>query len=174
MKKLTYSPLQRSPTRIPQVPVTSFGLLLPKKGYRRLELYRKAEIRLIPQGEKTINSKTLTKRANSVTTRTLSPISFLQIGKAQNKQSNLTLLFQQKAVISEIREIKPENRENCMKKEEIEAKNRVKMRYLREKRNRTFSLLGIREEKRGSARRRETILPDIRKQWSRETILGPW
>lgn len=174
MKNQSSLPLQRSAVS----PPCTVDSLFPKPLYRKLSQHRKESIRGLDRWKYPENN---TKKAYCVTDRTLSPHSFLSIGRREDK-TGLTLLFQQKAIVSSYRlaqitvvaETKRQGKElSTALRKPIPLESHQKRRPLRQRSLHAFSAL-LRTDLGSKAGRRKTILPALNRPGTPGDLLGPW
>lgn len=170
--------LHRSPIKCKASPPSTLNFLFPKPLYRKLSQHPKDSLR----GLSHLHShETSCKKTHCATDRTLSPYSFLSIGREERSRSRLTLLFQQRAIVPvnsqfRLREISAlavdSKREKLL---DSRLHSPQKHRPLRQHSLHAFNVL-TRTEKgaKGTIRRKTTILPSLNRPETPGESLGPW
>ena len=170
--------LHRSSIKRKASPPSTLNFLFPKPVYRKLSQHPKYSLRGISHLH---SQETSCKKTHCVTDRSLSPYSFLSIGRGERSGSRLTLLFQQRAIVSvnsqlRLREIATLAVDS--KREKLRDGRRQgdqKHRPLRQHSLHAFNVL-TRAEKRekGTIHRKTTVLPPLNRPETPGESLGPW
>ena len=158
-------------------PPCTLNFLFPKPLYRKLSQHRKDPLRGLSHWHYQESSS---KKTHSVTDRTQSPHSFLSIGR-QEDRTGLTLLFQQRAIVSGSSERRlrqcaalaerGKQLQTAIKRQ-IDTESLKKRRALRQRSLYAFGVLTRTDQRAG--RRLKTLLPALNRPATPGEPLGPW